>query len=173
MGLLPEQATGAGLLLGCMGVTAGQSPWLAQGTRGWVGYLEGAGAATLGPEVWKLQETRDMPLSRGKGPGRPATQSCNDPQNVSAKCTFPGSALTRPGGPLHAARSASVTVPRLDLGGKPVCPTPGHTPDRRLRRTVDRLAGAGWDRPLPPEPQPCLQGKRSGEENHTDLDPLG
>lgn len=31
-----------------------------------------------------------------KGPGRPATQSCNDPR-VSAKRTSPGSALTRPG----------------------------------------------------------------------------
>lgn len=33
-------------------------------TGGWVGHLQRAGTATLGPEVWKLQETRDVPLSR-------------------------------------------------------------------------------------------------------------
>lgn len=33
-------------------------------TGGWVGHLQRAGTATLGPEVWKLQETRDAPLSR-------------------------------------------------------------------------------------------------------------
>lgn len=30
----------------------------------WEGYLQGVGTDTLGPEVWKLQETRDTPLSR-------------------------------------------------------------------------------------------------------------
>lgn len=167
MGLLPEQATGPGLLLGCMGVTAGQSPWLAQGTRGWVGYLEGAGAATLGPEVWKMQETRDMPLSRGKGPGRPATQSCNDPQNVSAKCTFPGSALTRPGGPVHAARSASVTVPRLGLGGKPVCPTPGHTPGSKTETHSGQAGGCSVGPTSPSRTTTVFTRKKErGGESH-------
>lgn len=150
-----------------MGVTGGESPWLAQGTRGWVGYLEGAGAATLGPEVWKLQETRDMPLSRGKGPGRPATQSCNDPQNVSAKCTFPGSALTRPGGPLHAARSASVTVPRLGLGGKPVCPTPGHTPESKTETHSGQAGGCSVGPTSPSRTTTVFTRKKEwGGESH-------
>lgn len=150
-----------------MGVTGGESPWLAQGTRGWVGYLEGAGAATLGPEVWKLQETRDMPLSRGKGPGRPATQSCNDPQNVSAKCTFPGSALTRPGGPLHAARSASVTVPRLGLGEKPVCPTPGHTPESKTETHSGQAGGCSVGPTSPSRTTTVFTRKKEwGGESH-------
>lgn len=52
-----------------------------------------------------------------------------------------GSALSRPGGPLSAARSASVTVPRPSLGGAPACATPARAPGPKAE-TVPRPAGA-------------------------------
>ena len=67
---------------GCSWTHRGHGCW--ESVAG-TGYSQGAGTATLGPEGWRLQELRDMPLSRGKGPGRPATQSGNDPQKFLQK----------------------------------------------------------------------------------------
>lgn len=110
-----------------------------------------------------------------KGPGRPATQSLNDPQ-VSAECTFPGSALTMLGRtageePLKCYSLSVGAVPRLGLGGSQ-CPAPAPSPGSRLRRLEPRLAvPCGTGLSLQSHSRTCRGG--GGAENDTDLDPLG
>lgn len=80
-----------------------------------------------------------------KGPGRPATQSCDDPR-VSAKCTFPGSALTRPGEgcPRSAARSALVQCQGRAWGEARVPPLPAAWDRDRGARSPGWRCRAGW-----------------------------
>lgn len=64
--------------------------------RGQGGALARGGAGTPGPAVWKLQETRDTPLSGGRDPVD-LLQSLAQTLTFLQKCTDPGSALTRSG----------------------------------------------------------------------------
>lgn len=98
-------------------------------------------------EGWSLQKTRDTPLLRREGPGRPATslattlRSCHNAR-VSRLC--PRQARETPQRRLLGVGDGA----RWGLGGKSVCPAPARD--------------LGWQREPASAPRPTATLERDG-----------